>query len=459
MASHSPHVKHVALACVVLICSSLHAVAAPVLNCEVCQVLCIVLEEAIDDLRPKGRLDTLAAASKVVGAAPGKDGPCKNVEIWEATATKVGVPVTNVHLACRKQLERLEEPLEAALGDPALRGEAFRQKICAPAKKPTCKALWSEKEVPMSKHKSAQLKEEARVREEKASKENDAMAKAFFKANGEQAGVEVFPSGLQIKVLEEGQGAGPPELDQRVTVHYRGVLIDCIPQDGPVLCKGGTEFDSTFSCKEGTPSAERTACEKNKPISFTPTQAGTFWLEILPRMKEGARVEVYVPYKLAYGSSKDPNKRPAQVGPKAALIFQVDLLKVMELPPQVPEVSIPGAKTTYRIVTSGKDDAAIVEVGDTVTVHATGSVAKTGKQFWSTKDVGQQPFSYTAGGGVIVGWDVGARGMRMGEVRQLKIPADEGYGASGFPAWGIPPNGDLGFELEVLQIKKASAEL
>ena len=46
---------------------------------------------------------------------------------------------------------------------------------------------------------------------------------------------------------------------------------------------------------------------------------------------------------------------------------------------------------------------------------------------------------------VIKGWDQGCLGMKVGEVRQLTIPADEGYGANGFPAWGIPPNGGLYF--------------
>merc|ERR1719456_1481794 len=115
--------------------------------------------------------------------------------------------------------------------------------------------------------------------------------------------------------------------------------------------------------------------------------------------------------------------------------------------------AIDGVKTTYKILKEGDPDAPFVEVGDTVTVHATGTVIQTGKKFWSTKDPGQQPFTYTAGGGVITGWDKGAQGMRKGEVRELRIPADEGYGAGGFPAWGIPPNGELKFELEVLKIK------
>merc|ERR1711957_1064547 len=100
---------------------------------------------------------------------------------------------------------------------------------------------------------------------------------------------------------------------------------------------------------------------------------------------------------------------------------------------------ITGVKTTYKVEKQGEAKGELVEVGDTVTVHATGIVQQTGKKFWSTKDPGQSPFTYTAGGGVIKGWDMGARGMKKGEVRTLNIPADEGYGQQGFPAWGIPP--------------------
>ena len=79
---------------------------------------------------------------------------------------------------------------------------------------------------------------------------------------------------------------------------------------------------------------------------------------------------------------------------------------------------------------------------------------ETDKKFWSTKDPGQQPFTYKAGvGGVIVGWDQGCLGMRVGEERVLVIPADEGYGQGGFPAWGIPSGGTLEFTLECLKIQ------
>merc|ERR1712224_893911 len=113
--------------------------------------------------------------------------------------------------------------------------------------------------------------------------------------------------------------------------------------------------------------------------------------------------------------------------------------------------ALPGFKTTYQIKKPGQGDK--VSKGNTVVVHATGIVRETGKKFWSTKDPGQKPFEYQAGvGGVISGWDQGCLGMLEGEERELIIPADEGYGAAGFPAWGIPPGGTLNFTIEVLKI-------
>ena len=113
--------------------------------------------------------------------------------------------------------------------------------------------------------------------------------------------------------------------------------------------------------------------------------------------------------------------------------------------------AINGLNTTYQTVVAAPANSPTVEKADTVVVHATGIVQETDKKFWSTKDPGQQPFKYQAGvGGVITGWDMGLLGAKKGETRKLKIPAAEGYGAAGFPAWGIPPNGGLFFEIEVL---------
>lgn len=112
---------------------------------------------------------------------------------------------------------------------------------------------------------------------------------------------------------------------------------------------------------------------------------------------------------------------------------------------------INGFLTTMRQVKAGSGPS--VQKGSTVTVHARGVVQETGKTFWDTHD-GNKPFTYQAGvGKVITGWDQGCLGMQLGEVRDLNIPATEGYGVGGFPAWGIPPNGTLVFTIEILKIQ------
>lgn len=91
--------------------------------------------------------------------------------------------------------------------------------------------------------------------------------------------------------------------------------------------------------------------------------------------------------------------------------------------------------------------------GQKVTVHCTGFGKDNdlAKKFWSTKDAGQEPFSFNIGqGSVIKGWDEGVMTMQVGEVARIQCTPDYAYGASGFPAWGIRPNSVLVFEIEVL---------
>jgi peptidylprolyl isomerase len=91
------------------------------------------------------------------------------------------------------------------------------------------------------------------------------------------------------------------------------------------------------------------------------------------------------------------------------------------------------------------------QAGDTVTVNYTGTLDD-GTKFDSSIDRGT-PFDFTIGvGQVIKGWDEGVMSMKVGGKRNLIIPSDLGYGATG--AGGvIPPNATLHFYVELLGIK------
>ena len=54
---------------------------------------------------------------------------------------------------------------------------------------------------------------------------------------------------------------------------------------------------------------------------------------------------------------------------------------------------------------------------------------------------------------VIKGWDESVIDMSIGEVSRIHCSPDYAYGAGGFPAWGIMPNSELIFEIEVLSFK------
>ena len=98
-------------------------------------------------------------------------------------------------------------------------------------------------------------------------------------------------------------------------------------------------------------------------------------------------------------------------------------------------------------------DGVAVQHGQNVTVHCVG-FGKNGDlsiPFWSTRDPGQRAFTFRVGTGeVIPAWDAGVLTMRVGETASILSDADNAYGCGGFPKWGILPNSNLRFEIEVL---------
>lgn len=148
--------------------------------------------------------------------------------------------------------------------------------------------------------------------QEKRSQENMEEGKAFLEENLTKEGVQETESGLQYKVLEEGDGASPSASDV-VRVHYTGRLID------------GTIFDTSIkevAQENGLYSQQR---EPYDGAQFPLNRVIPGWTEGVQLMKEGAKYEFYIPSDLAYGT-RAPQGSP--IGPNETLIFEVELLEV-----------------------------------------------------------------------------------------------------------------------------------
>ncbi|MDQ7010964.1 MAG: FKBP-type peptidyl-prolyl cis-trans isomerase [Mariprofundaceae bacterium] len=133
--------------------------------------------------------------------------------------------------------------------------------------------------------------------------ENARAGKAFLKENARKEGVVTRPSGLQYRILRAGNGNRPRYTDE-VTVHYRGTHLD------------GSEFDNSYS--------------RGKPAVFRLNRVIPGWTEALQLMREGAKWQLFIPPELAYGS----RGAGSAIGPNETLVFDVELLKINQMPAQ-----------------------------------------------------------------------------------------------------------------------------
>jgi uncharacterized damage-inducible protein DinB len=124
-------------------------------------------------------------------------------------------------------------------------------------------------------------------------------------------------------------------------------------------------------------------------------------------------------------------------------------------PPAVSGAPVDGVKLRYIDIVTGT--GAPAAPGKKYVVHYTGWLAN-GKKFDSSVDRGV-PLDFVQGRKqVITGWDVGFEGMRVGGKRRLLIPAALGYAEKG-AGQNIPPNADLIFDVELLDVKDAPDSL
>lgn len=121
----------------------------------------------------------------------------------------------------------------------------------------------------------------------------------FLAKNKKKEGIKVTESGLQYEVLKEGNSDKQPTIDDQVTVHYTGMLID------------GTVFDSSH--------------ERNEPTTFPVSGVIRGWVEGLQLMELGSKYKFYIPQDLAYGQNPPPG---STIHPFATLVFEVELLEI-----------------------------------------------------------------------------------------------------------------------------------
>ena len=138
--------------------------------------------------------------------------------------------------------------------------------------------------------------QQAKAQAEAAQKAAAAGA-AFLADNARREGVKTTASGLQYKVTTPGTGR-TPTVNDSVTVHYRGTLVD------------GTEFDSSY--------------KRGEPIEFPLTGVIKCWTEGVQGMKVGGKAKLTCPASIAYGDRGAGGVIP----PNATLLFEVELLGV-----------------------------------------------------------------------------------------------------------------------------------
>jgi FKBP-type peptidyl-prolyl cis-trans isomerase len=134
--------------------------------------------------------------------------------------------------------------------------------------------------------------------QQKKAQKNLEEGEAFLEQNKTKDSIQTTESGLQYKIIEEGNGPVPQSGD-KVKVDYTGSLVD------------GTVFDSSV--------------ERGQPLEISVDRVIPGWSEALKMMPVGSHWKLYIPADLAYGE-RPP--RGSSIEPNMTLIFDVKLLSI-----------------------------------------------------------------------------------------------------------------------------------
>jgi FKBP-type peptidyl-prolyl cis-trans isomerase FklB len=240
------------------------------------------------------------AGQETVGSAPGGVAPASGKVTAEASAESSEAPASpevasyDIGLVVGRQL------YQSGLGDAARQDELIRGLKAGLAGKIA------------TDEQRRQVNQFIKAGRDAVADSNQREAREFLAKNAKAEGVRTTVSGLQYRILAEGDAAGhPPGPTDEVTVQYRAALAD------------GVEFDSSYA--------------HGRPATLKMTSIIKGWREALSMMRPGAKWRLFVSPELAYGTSPPP-----AVPPGSLLIYELELVRIE--PPRRVEPKAPSAQ-------------------------------------------------------------------------------------------------------------------
>ncbi|MBE2895058.1 FKBP-type peptidyl-prolyl cis-trans isomerase [Spirabiliibacterium falconis] len=140
------------------------------------------------------------------------------------------------------------------------------------------------------------LKEKTQAKIEADAKAAEEQGAKFRAEYAKKDGVKQTKSGLLYKIEKAGSGdVVTPE--DTVKVHYKGTLVN------------GQEFDSSYT--------------RGEPVEFQLNKLVKGWVEGIPLIKKGGKIQLVVPPELGYGA-----QATGSIPPNSTLVFDIELLDV-----------------------------------------------------------------------------------------------------------------------------------
>lgn len=244
----------------------------------------------------------------------------------------------------------------------------------------------------------------------------------FLEENAQRDDVTVTDSGLQYRVIEEGDGI-LPTAESVAVFDFIGRFVD------------GEVFNDTFDSEDLVIA----------PLNGLPPGLA----EGLQLSPIGSRYEFVLPPELGYG-----NNPPAGIPRGAVLIFELELLHSSNYDPQFLEenaqrddVTVTESGLQYRVIEEGS--GASPEADSNVSVEYTGSFIY-GETFDTSRNT-ENPATFSLNG-VISGFAEGLQLMQEGDRYEFFIPANLAYGSNPPQNSPIYPDAALIFDVELISV-------